>query len=296
LVDVKDILVNAALEEKARGKGFEEELMVVIYELTSTEDVSAVPIYATYQTELSEDASPYQIPGCFAKFPTKDGILKLLQSLNMTSVVDSGTFNDATDESGGYLTKDLLWKVFNSTLFEDMNVGNKDFFPNTTEAKKLSTDDTTFPEAYRRIKRAFQKEHNIRFAFMGGNHRMATAVHLFGGYKVEPNKALNIDSEIKDYGLRLNMKITASPSITVVIPKSNTLTEEFIDQCNIYSYIVEKRKTESIEVTFGSLSSTIINEKKHPEINKKRRFLPSLVFTDEKVREIIHISDQRIIQ
>ena len=108
MVDVKDLLVNAALEEKARGKGFEEELMVVIYELTSTEDVSAVPIYATYQTELSEDASPYQIPGCFAKFPTKDGILKLLQSLNMTSVVVSGTFNDATDESGGYLTKDLL--------------------------------------------------------------------------------------------------------------------------------------------------------------------------------------------
>jgi len=274
LVDVKDLLVNAALEEKARGKGFEEELMVVIYELTSTEDVSAVPIYATYQTELSEDASPYQIPGCFAKFPTKDGILKLLQSLN----------------------KDLLWKVFNSTLFEDMNVGNTDFFPNTTEAKKLSTDDTPFPKAYRRIKRAFQKEHNIRFAFMGGNHRMATAVHLFGGYKVEPNKALNIDSEIKDYGLRLNMKITASPSITVVIPKSNTLTEEFIDQCNIYSYIVEKRKTESIEVTFGSLSSTIINEKKHPEINKKSRFLPNLVFTNDKVREIIHISDQRIIQ
>lgn len=289
LVDVRDILVDAATEEKSRGKGFEEEVFAIIYEVTSEGGENAVPIYSTYQTGLSEDASPYQVPNVFAKFPSKAGILKMLQSLNMTSIIESTEFKNADDETIGFLTKEFFWKVFHCDLFEKMNVCNKDFFPNTTEAKKLTEDDKTFPEAYRRIKSEFQLEHNIRFAFMGGNHRIATAVHLFGGYKVEPNPTLNEASTMKDYGLQLKMKITASPAITVILPESGLLSEEFIDQCNVYSYIVEKRKTESIEVTYRSLSSTILNENKHPEIVTNNRFLLDLVFTEEQVREIMYL-------
>lgn len=285
LEEVKDVLVGAAREEKSRGKGFEEEMMAIIYEVTSEEDENAAPIYATYQTELSDDASPYQIPKCYAKFPTKEGILKMLQSLNMTSVIESDEFKNATDKSGDYLTKDILWNIFTHKIFEKMNVCNKDFFPNTTLAIQNSSDNESFHEAYRRIKKIFQMEHNIRFAFMGGNHRIATAVHLFGGYEVKPNETLSADIPVTNYGLQLDMKITASPSITVIIPKTLKYTEEFIDQCNIHSYIVEKRKSESIEVTCGSLSSTIIDENKHPEIDLKKRFLTNLVFEKEEVRE-----------
>jgi len=287
LVDVCDILSHAALEDKACGKGFEEEMMVVVYEITSNEEESTptVPIYATYQTEDSEGASPSQIPRCYAKYPTKAGIRQLLQSLNMTDLLDPDTCNNITDDSNEYLTKQLLSKIFNSELFQEMNVTNKDFFSDATDSKKLTKDDTSFPLAYRRLKKVFQSEHNIRFAFMGGNHRMATAVHLFGGYKVEPNSVLPPHPEVNDYGISSNMKITASPNITIKMPKDNTLSEAFIMQCNICSYVIEKRKTESIMVTYNTLSKDILDENKHPEIETRNRFLLKNVFVDDTVRQ-----------
>jgi len=203
----------------------------------------------------------------------------------MTDFLDSDTHNDITDESNEYLTKQLLSQIFNSELFQEMNVANMDFFSGATDSKQITNDDISFSLTYRRLKNVFQSEHNIRFAFMGGNHRMATAVHLFGGYKVEPNSVLPPHPEVNDYGISSNMKITASPNITVKIPKDKILSEAFIMQCNICSYVIEKRKTESIMVTYNSLSKDILDENKHPEIENKNRFLLKNVFLDDTVRQ-----------
>jgi hypothetical protein len=79
------------------------------------------------------------------------------------------------------------------------------------------------------------------------------------------------------------MKINASPSCTIIIPKEKMFDESFIKQCNTYSYNLEKGKTESIKVGFASLSLNILDEKKHKDIKPSERFFGEEVFQSESV-------------
>jgi hypothetical protein len=287
-VKVKDILVPAATEDKSIGLHFAEEMYVVIYEVTTTKDDTTVPIYCTYLTDSSDSAIPKELPNVYAKFPTKSGVLQLLQSLNMTDIAKNVDM-DSIGDSDPFLPKELVFLILTSPLFKRMSCSNRNLFDETTEGKKLTDNElsakrsTIFHECYRRLKQVFQKEHNIRFAFLGGSHRTATAVHFFGGYDVKPNKNLQKNSSIQCYKISDNMKINASPSCTIIIPKEKMFDESFIKQCNTYSYNLEKSKTESIKVGFASLSLNILDEKKHKDIEPSERFFKKEVFQGESV-------------
>jgi len=293
LVNVKDILIPAAAEDKSIGKTFEEEMYVVVYEVTSTEDDTTVPIYCTYLTESSDGATPKKLPNAFAKFPTKSGVMQLLQSLNMNDILKELDISlDDVDDSEPFLPKALVFKIFAGKLFQKMSCANKNLFDGTTDKKRLTESETAakrpsiFHECYRRLKQDFQQEHNIRFAFLGGSHRMATAIHYFGGYEVKPNKKIERTSTVHTYEITTNMKINASPSCTIIIPKDKVLDESFITQCNTHSYNLEKGKTESIKVGYASLSLNILDEKKHKDIASDKRFIKPEVFQSESVRDI----------
>jgi hypothetical protein len=79
------------------------------------------------------------------------------------------------------------------------------------------------------------------------------------------------------------MKINASPSCTIIIPQHQKLEESFIIQCNTYSYLLEKSKTESIQVGFCSLSLNILDDKKHKDLTCDQRFFIDDVFQTESV-------------
>jgi len=269
LIEVRDKLTEAAVEEKSIGQNFDEEMSAIIYEVTYNKEESNIPICCTYQTESSEVDKPSQLQDCYAKFPTRNGILRL-QSLNMQTIIDAEKLNDEAQGSEPYLPPNIVSQIFNSKIFQEMTIENKKFFADTTNSKSLSNDDILTPEYYRKVKNVFQNEHNIRFAFLGGNHRMATAVHLFGGYKVEPTKLIQHNTVVQDYNITFKMKINASPNITVIIPTAKALTDKFIEQCNITSYLVEKRKTECIQVTFASLGLDILDEEKKSKVEERR--------------------------
>jgi hypothetical protein len=197
--------------------------------------------------------------------------------------------SDSIGDSDPFLPKELVFLILTSPLFKRMSCSNRNLFDGTTTSKKLTDNElsakrsTIFHECYRRLKQVFQKEHNIRFAFLGGSHRTATAVHFFGGYDVKPNKNLQKNSPIQCYNISDNMKINASPSCTIIIPQHQKLDESFIIQCNTYSYLLEKRKTESIQVGFSSLSLNILDDKKHKDLTCDQRFFIDDVFQTESV-------------
>ena len=292
LETVKSILIPAALEDKTIGKGFEEEMFVIVYEVTNTKDCNTVPMYCTYLTDTSEKATPSELHNVYAKFPTRGGMRELLRSLNLNELMPDGE-DSSLQDSDPFLPSDLVFKIFNSDLFQNMSYSNKNFFDKTNAKKKLTKTEGTASrstmklECYRRLKNVFQSEHNIRFAFLGGSHRIATAVHFFGGYEILPNKILGQKPKLHDYGFVENMKINASPSCTIFFTKEKLLNEEFISQCCNYSYILEKKKTESINVGLASLSMNILDEKKHKGLSPEFRFLIDDVFQSEAVSKVL---------
>ena len=111
-------------------------------------------------------------------------------------------------------------------------------------------------------------------------------MYLFGGYDITPHKKLpKPDPPIHNYNITDDMKINEFPTVTVFQRKKRLLDGDYLLQCFAYSHWMKKRKTESIQFAFSSLSLDILDNDKYKDITEENRFLIDLVFSEPKVRK-----------
>jgi hypothetical protein len=82
---------------------------------------------------------------------------------------------------------------------------------------------------YRKSRKTIQDNVNICFAFLDGQHHVAIAIHLLGGYEVSPKQ--NLCRTYEKYELMQEMKLNGKPTLCFAVPKTHTLDEDFMLQC-----------------------------------------------------------------
>ena len=99
----------------------------------------------------------------------------------------------------------------------------------------------------------FQILSPIRIAMIGGLHRTAAACHLFSGITPTPNSTLSlpkINKQSNAVNITKNMVINATTALTILVPKTPSYNDNYINQTAAYSYRVDKRKTINLLPTF----------------------------------------------
>jgi len=288
LQDVKEKLIPAGLQIKGGdGIGFEEQTYAIIYEVAKisdprTKDINGVPIYCAYVTDSSSE--PAQLTSVKAIYPTRQGFFQLLNLIRSQELLDEFYNNDENwHENDPYLPEELIKKIFQLDVFSKMTHGKRNYFKGCDQ---LVTDRTYVNSAdssiYRSQKRIFQILSPIRIAMIGGLHRTAAACHLFSGITPTPNSSLplpKINKKSNAVNITKNMVINATTALTILVPKTPSYNDNYINQTAAYSYRVDKRKTINLLPTFKSLSLMILDREKNKDITDEMKFSKHTIFT-----------------
>jgi len=118
---------------------------------------------------------------------------------------------------------------------------------------------------------------------LGGLHRTGTSCFLFSGEEALPNTEIKVPKKNSQTLLDLtpDMKINVTPPLTILIPKALKYTDEYIEQCNAYSYYIELWKHKSITSTYKSLSLLILDSTKHNDIEDEMRYVTNAIFCNK---------------
>lgn len=262
LLVVNDTLIPAATQDKSEGLGFEEQTYGIIYQVVNKNDPLAsrgVPLYCTYTTLLSP-VKPPEVEDQVAIFPTRQGILKLLQYFKLTALINEYYKTTEYNKDEPFLPIDLVRKLFKDPAFLKM-ADSSSVFQESDTTKNLPAKQKRFSIAkYREQKMKFQSAVTIRFGMLGGLHRTGTSCFFFlgeepkAGQEMRVPRTMSASSSTSYLSLSPDMKINIESPLTIILPKTPEYTDEYIKQCNAYSYHVEERQPKSVKMTYKSLS------------------------------------------
>ena len=134
--------------------------------------------------------------------------------------------------------------------------------------------------AFATAKSSFQKTHRIRFAIIGGLHRVALAAHMFENYVLDNKKPTKASSNT--YNFNGNSILNSVLAVHLCIPHNRKLDETFVSHCREYSCIVQNRKSESFGPTIKSEMYLLLTSLSKPETNFKRH-INSTFWTNDQV-------------
>jgi hypothetical protein len=284
---VRDKLIPAAqLIKGGEGLGFEEQTYGLLYEVVSVNQKTlydeGIPIYCAYITDSSSE--PEQLRNERAIYPTRKGILELLELLDLKELIQEYFVPPGKSywkEDYKWVSCDLVKKLLQHDVFTNMSYGTN-YFKNCKNLSVSGPKKGYETDIYKKQRQIFQDKSKIRIAMIGGLHRTATAVYLYSNIQPTPNSTMSvprINPQINSNQINENMVINATTALTIITHFD--YKEEFIKQLNAYSYRIEKRKTTNIGATFRSVTLLILDSEKHNELEDKDRFPPNTIFTEK---------------
>jgi hypothetical protein len=259
-----------------------EEMHVILYEVTDVETPGrTVPIYSVYTTD-EESIIGKQETLIYAQHPT---IRELYKFAKIIQPDKQWKLEPPVDR---YAEADDIEKVFCADTVKELYTETTYFYQqsNVGLAKKGRKPKNTaqIQAAFATAKSSFQKTHRIRFAIIGGLHRVALAAHMFGNYVLDnkrPTKA-----HPNTYNFNGKSVLNSVLAVHLLIPHSQKLDEIFISHCREYSCIVQNRKSESFGPTIKSEMYLLLTGLSKPETNFKRH-INSTFWTNDQVSHTI---------
>lgn len=268
--DLKDQkFIDAMVKEK---QDIHEEMHVIFYELTSAGSKKAVSIFPTYP----DDASKIEykaIPKQYAKYPTKVGLQQMASFFNI---------KPADLDHSSIIT--LIKSIF--SLLEESYGTNiiQRIFQNTFTKKDavqaIPRDSLSIQQQYCAIKKEFQDHHNIRVAFLGGLHRTGLITHIMGNYQISTTKPTKADQSL--YSVSETSTVNSNIVLHVFEAKNHSYSYDFMEQCRIFSEIIQRRKVHSIKSTIRSELYDLLEVKTDKEI-EKLRYVPNDILLTKRV-------------
>ena len=280
LTDVQNRLLPAATMRKGTSVGFEEGMYGILYQVepsTTNLPLRGVPIHCVYTTESSK-VTPAELSTHVAIFPTRRGVLDLLEYLKLKTLIKQFYTKKNYNDEDPFLPPELVTQLFQNPSFQ--NIIDKDNCFKETSTVNAKQRAKFNVKEYLKKKRDFHSKVKIRIAMLGGLHRTGTSCFLFSGEEAVPNKEIKVPKKNSNNLLNLtpDMKINVTPPVTILIPKDLSYTDEYIKQCNAYSYHIEEWKHQSITPTYKSLSLLILDSTKHNDIEDNMRYVTDAIF------------------
>jgi hypothetical protein len=202
----------------------------------------------------------------------------------VTNQTELPTPNKAFFRTQRYAPADQIEKVFNvgkvkhlyteSTYFslqQNIILGSEEC--KTKNSAQILT-------AFAAIKSSFQTQHRIRFAILGGLHRIALAAHTFGNYNLDNKKPTKGAPNMYNFSGRSTLNSVLS--VHICIPHNSTLDEIFTGQCREYSFIVQEKKSKSFTSTIKSEIYLLLTSSTKPEVHLKR-YIDNTFWTTDQV-------------
>jgi hypothetical protein len=259
-----------------------EEMHVILYEITNIEQTGkTVPIYSVYTTD-EESITGKQETLVYAQHPTVGELYKLATIIqpNNEWKIDPPVDRLATaDEIQKVFCPDRVKELYTETTYFhsklNLALGTHERNPKNT---------AQIQAAFATEKRSFQKTHRIRFAIIGGLHRVALAAHMFENYVLDNKKPRKASSNA--YNFNGNSILNSVLAVHLCIPHNRKLDETFVSHCREYSCIVQDRKSESFGPTIKSEMYMLLTGLSKPETNFKRH-INSTFWTNDQVSHTI---------
>ena len=255
-----------------------EEMHVILYEITNIEQTGkTVPIYSVYTTD-EESITGKQETLVYAQHPTVGELYKLAKIIqpNNEWKIDPPVDRLATaDEIQKVFCPDRVKELYTETTYFhsklNLALGTHERNPKNT---------AQIQAAFATEKSSFQKTHRIRFAIIGGLHRVALAAHMFGNYVLDNKRPTKAPSNT--YNFNGKSVLNSVLAVHLCIPHDRKLDETFVSHCREYSCIVQNRKSESFGPTIKSEMYLLLTSLSKPETNFKRH-INSTFWTDAQV-------------
>jgi hypothetical protein len=255
-----------------------EEMHVILYEVTDTEIPGrTVPIFSVYTTD-EKSITGKQETLIYAQHPTVVELYKLAKIIQPDKQWKLDT------PVNRYASTDEIEKVFCADRVKELYTETTYFYhqSNVGLARKQRKPNNTaqIQAAFATAKSSFQKTHRIRFAIIGGLHRVALAAHMFGNYVLDNKRPTKAPSNT--YNFNGKSVLNSVLAVHLCIPHNKKLDETFVSHSREYSCIVQNRKSESFGPTIKSEMYLLLTDKSKPETNFKR-YINSTFWTDAQV-------------
>jgi cell envelope opacity-associated protein A len=282
-------LNNKDFLSKMQGKNndFGEEMHALVYEVVVDKEIEVdrymeeVKVYSTYTT-TEEGTSGHEIPRTYAIYPTKEGLQKFVDALELEE-------KDENNKKRRLVVRNNrpaeVQRVINSWSLSRRDIYTYEKENDDGEKTLKSSNTAQVQHAYRQVVQKI-KSQPIHLAMIGGLHKCGLATHLLANAYIRNAKPA--------FGRETLHTITPQSSINVdiplhvIVPKQDTLRNSFVRVCAEYSKNIQERKIESFTTTikqqmFDLLSSTV-NSEKSQHVNNLR-FIHYTYWTENDVRE-----------
>ena len=268
-------LNNRDFLSKMQGKNnhFGEEMhalvneVVVGKELEFDQYMEEVKVYSTYTTD-EEGTMGHEIPKPYAIYPTKEGLQKFADALQLTQKDESNNkveyvvHNNSPKEIHRLL---LSWAINDRKIY---------YYWRDKNGEKIKRKNNTaqIQNTYQKMIKMTIFQQPIHLAMIGGLHRCGLATHLLtNAYICNARPELQKDDE---YTITQESSLNVDIPLHIIVPKEKTLKNSFVRVCTEYSKNIQERKMQSFTTTikqqmFDILSSTI-NSEKSQHVNNLR--------------------------
>jgi hypothetical protein len=256
LTSLQSKFLTAALSTNPHAASFKEEMYILPYEICTDDDSqSHVPICSAFNVNKRGKLDQIQCKDKFAKYPAIGGVIKMCKFFGLADLAKEfsqhpnvqefmNLYNENTQDpvpNPGWFARILECNLFQGLVYPKSNA-----FPTVSELRlsdRMETKTDSVENSmllYRKNRKTIQDNVNIRFAFLDGQHRVAIAIHVLGGYQVSPKQ--NLRGTYEKYNLVQEMKLNGKPTLRFAVPKTHTLDEDFMLQCVKQSNEIINRK------------------------------------------------------
>jgi hypothetical protein len=255
-----------------------EEMHVILYEVTDVETPGrTVPIYSVYTTD-EESITGKQETLIYAQHPS------LVELYKLANIIQPDKQWNLDPPANRAVTADDIEEVFCTDRVKELYTETTYFYHQSNvglvKQQRKPKNTAQIQAAFAREKSSFQKTHRIRFAILGGLHRVALAAHMFGNYVLDNKRPTKAPSNT--YNFNGKSVLNSVLAVHFCIPHSRQLDEIFVSHCREYSCIVQNRKSESFGPTIKSEMYLLLTRLSKPETNFKRH-INSTFWTNDQV-------------
>jgi len=255
-----------------------EEMHVILYEVTNVETPGrTVPIYSVYTTD-EESITGKQETLIYAQQPS------LVELYKLAKIIQPDKQWNLDPPVNRPVTADDIEKVFCTDRVKDLYTESTYFYHQSNvglvRQQRKPKNTAQIQAAFATEKSSFQKTHRIRFAIIGGLHRVALAAHMFGNYVLDNKRPTKAPSNT--YNFNGKSVLNSVLAVHLCIPHDRKLDETFVSHCREYSCIVQNRKSESFGPTIKSEMYLLLTSLSKPETNFKRH-INSTFWTNDQV-------------
>jgi hypothetical protein len=224
-------------------------------------------VFSSYTTDANQ-STIHPCEDLFAIYPTMDGIQQLVHSMKINHEVVNNSVEDIQD-----IFKSMN---FEKWIHEDILYGKRPY--GEVEPNNATQIRTKFISK----RKAFLRNHPIRFAIVGGLHRCGLLLHMLENYVIHngrPVKATN-----KTYNFNGESSFNCKVPVHIITQKEEVMNDIVIQACRDFSKVIQGRKNESFAETIKSEMYSLLSRSSSDDekINEKR-YLEYTYWTKDEV-------------